>query len=73
LDDLGELPSFDDLTFSDVVAGLREVLDFISELEGLDFLDTEIPILEVRLGDLLEFGSDFLEFIEDFENNFAGT
>jgi Ca2+-binding RTX toxin-like protein len=73
LDDLGELPSFDDLTFSDVVAGLREVLDFITELEGLDFLDTEIPILEVRLGDLLEFGSDFLEFIEDFENNFAGT
>ena len=55
------------------MAGLREVLDFISELEGLDFLDTEIPILEVRLADLLDFGSDFLEFVEDFENNFAGT
>jgi len=73
LDTLGDLPSFDDLTYTDIAAGLREVLSFITEIEGLDFLDTELPLLEVRVKDLLGFGEEFLAFVEDFENGFEGT
>ena len=73
LDDLGDLPSLEDLSFGDIISGLREALDFITRIEGLDFLDTEIPILEVKLRDLLDFGSDFLDFVDNFEENFAGT
>ena len=69
------IPSLDDLrnmSFSDVVAALGSALDFLGGLQGFEFLDEPIPLVDRSVNDLFDFVEDFSLAVEEAEQNPAG-
>ena len=74
LDGFGDLLNFQDgFSLSNIIEGLRFVVDFLDGIEGLDFLDFELPIIDLSLSDMLAFALDFGDFVVELEASGASS
>ncbi|MBI84895.1 MAG: hypothetical protein CMJ81_17005, partial [Planctomycetaceae bacterium] len=71
--DFDELLNFDEVGFSDIIAALRALADFLQQFEEFRFLDENIPVIDVSINDLLAFAEDFNDALEEMERNPTGT
>lgn len=66
---------FDDLSFDDILAGLRLVVNFIRDLDGSDgvggaiagALDFTIPVIDRSVADLIDLAGDFADRLDAAE------
>ncbi|MEL6264757.1 MAG: hypothetical protein AAFR52_03765, partial [Pseudomonadota bacterium] len=64
---------FSDVTASSVVATLRQVTSFLSSLTDADFFDQDLPLVDVSLGELLDYGQAFIDDVESVLQGTDGT
>ena len=62
-----------DLSFSDIVAGLQQILMVIDNDTGSSILDTTIPIVGVSINDVLNYAQDFATFLDQLSKDPSGT
>ncbi len=68
--DMGAIADgFDDLNFSSVLDGIESILSLLQNFDMFDFLDEPLPIIGVNLSEALNYIEDFLDFLDDLENN----
>ena len=72
--DLSIYDALSSLTFSDIVDGLQEVLDFLVELQGVDgslaaILDQPLPLLNQSATELLVIADDFAALVDELAAN----
>jgi Ca2+-binding RTX toxin-like protein len=60
---------FDDLNFSSIIDGLQSLLDLLLRFSMFDFLDEPLPIIGITLNETLQYIEDFLDFLDELENN----
>ncbi|MCC7333449.1 MAG: right-handed parallel beta-helix repeat-containing protein [Pirellulaceae bacterium] len=60
---LGNLPSFSDLRFDDVLTGLEALASALIEMGKQDYAAVEIPLLGVSAGSLLDVGKDLRNLV----------
>ncbi|HXV74786.1 MAG TPA: hypothetical protein VD788_00590, partial [Candidatus Polarisedimenticolaceae bacterium] len=68
-----DLLNFDDIGFSDILAALRALVDFLEQFEEFGFLNEDIPLINVSINDMLSFAEDFEAALDEVESNPAGT
>ncbi|MBL8385220.1 MAG: exo-alpha-sialidase, partial [Burkholderiales bacterium] len=68
-----ELVNFDDIGFDDIVAALQALVDFLVQFEELEFLQADIPVINVSIADVLAFAGDFADALDEVEANPAAT
>ena len=73
--DIGDLIAFDnvDFDFDSILDGLLALSDFLGELEGFEFLNAPIPLINLSVNDLVDYADRFRDAINDARNNPAGT
>ena len=71
--DLGDLPDLSDLSFADIIAALQALSNFLGQFESFGFLNTDLPIINESVNDLLAFAGDFAQTLEEAKNNPAGS
>ncbi|MEB3829160.1 proprotein convertase P-domain-containing protein [Phormidium sp. CCY1219] len=70
---LSELLDFQEFDFAQVVEVLQEVATFLSDrFESLPAMQNDLPLVGVRVADLLTFTDKFAEVVSEFEQNPAG-
>ncbi|MEX2149864.1 MAG: LEPR-XLL domain-containing protein [Steroidobacteraceae bacterium] len=75
------LDRFRDLSFEDIVEGLRLLVDFLRGLDGsgsagsavAGALDFELPLIDRSIADLVDIAGDFAEKLEAIEADPAGS
>ena len=68
------LNRFRDLSLSDIIAGLRIVVDFLDDLPGVsDALSFKIPVINLSARDLLDVAGDFADTLDRIEADPAGS
>ncbi len=67
--DFDDLLNFEDMDFGTIIAALEDLANFLGTLEGLDFLQDEIPLINVKPAELIGFVGKFREFIFELKNN----
>ncbi|MDX1385448.1 MAG: hypothetical protein R3190_17485, partial [Thermoanaerobaculia bacterium] len=73
LPDLGDLLDLSNLSFSDILAGLRFLSDFLGQFEAFGFLSDPIPIIDLSFNDLLSFAERFDRAVQDAEDDPGGA
>jgi len=68
-----QLPNFSEISFSQILGGLRQLSDFLGEFESFTFLDSDLPLVDVSLNDLLGYVERFNTAVEEVEKNPSGT
>ena len=67
---LEELAKFQTVDFAAIVESLQDVSQFLSDrLQGFDALQTELPLVGMKIGDLLTWTDRFATVVNDFEQN----
>jgi len=72
---LGDLFSLRDLSFSDIIDGVRLGLDYLRNLDGIElaFLNADIPLIGVNLDEILDIAAVFADLVDQFEANPAAA
>ncbi|NIS87800.1 MAG: hypothetical protein GWN88_23345, partial [Nitrospinaceae bacterium] len=71
--DLDELLNFEDFSFEDILAALQAFTAFLGQFEAFGFLDTDLPVLNESINDLLGYADDFLARVNEAQSNPAGN
>lgn len=71
--DLTDLVNFKDISFSDILDALSDLAAFLSSIEGLDFLDQKIPLINKSASELLSFADKFTTALDEITSDPAGT
>ncbi len=66
---LDSLKGISHLGFADIVAGLQAVLGVIDNQTGSSILTTPIPLIGLSLHDVLDYATDFANFITELQND----
>jgi len=66
LEGFDELLDFRDLSIDDVLGALTGAVDFLTTFETFDFLDTDLPLIDRSVADLLDLATQFNEFVAGF-------
>ena len=67
------LGDFNCLTFTDVIAALDGLADQLSELKAFRFLGEPLPLVNISIGDILDFAADLADAIQGLANGNAQT
>ncbi|HET6572537.1 MAG TPA: hypothetical protein VFG68_02965, partial [Fimbriiglobus sp.] len=68
------LDRFRDLSLSDIIAGLRIVVDFLDDLPAVsNALQFKIPVINLSVRDLLDVAGDFADTLDRIEADPAGS
>jgi Ca2+-binding RTX toxin-like protein len=70
---LDDILNFEGLNFDSILAALQGVLNYLSSLKGLEFLNYKLPILNASASDLLDFTKDFADDLQKLRDNPVGT
>ena len=74
LPNFGDLFNFKDMSFADIIAAIQVGVQwFDSALAGTSFYNTEIPVVNRSVADVLTFIDDTLERVEEALDNPAGA
>lgn len=57
--------SFEEISFWDIIQGLEDVVDQLSELSAFGFLDEKIPLIDLSLHDLVDYAGQFADLVEE--------
>jgi hypothetical protein len=68
-----DLLHFDDIGFADIVAALQALAEFLSQFEEFEFLNQDIPLINVSVNDLIGFADEFAAALDEVQSNPAGT
>jgi outer membrane protein OmpA-like peptidoglycan-associated protein/Ca2+-binding RTX toxin-like protein len=78
LDEL--LDSLKNLSFDDIIAVLRLLVDMLQSLDGSDdgsplagVFGLELPVIDRSIGDLVDLSGDFLDFVDELAANPTGS
>ena len=71
--DLGDLPSFDDLSFDSILEALKQLASFLSSIQGFELFDQDIPLINKSVNDLMGLADTFTQALSDIENDPAAT
>ncbi len=71
--DLGGLPDFSNLSFDDIIKVLQSLAAFLGQFESFGFLNTDLPVINKSINDLLAFADDFAKAVEEAQANPAGS
>ncbi|HND51953.1 MAG TPA: hypothetical protein PLV92_06135, partial [Pirellulaceae bacterium] len=68
LPDLSRVFDFSQITFEDIIAGIRTGLDFLQDsLQDEPFYNTALPVINQSLADVFQFADDFASQLDDAE------
>jgi Ca2+-binding RTX toxin-like protein len=71
------LSQFRDFSFDDIVAALQLVVDFLDGIKDSgvagEVFNFQIPLINRSVGDLIDAGDEFLDFVEELSDNPAGS
>jgi Ca2+-binding RTX toxin-like protein len=70
---LDDILNFEGLNFDSILAALQGVLNYLSSLKGLGFLNNKLPIVNASASDLLDFTKDFADDLQKLRDNPVGT
>ncbi|KGM48448.1 matrixin family metalloprotease [Pseudooceanicola atlanticus] len=75
LPDFGALSDvgFGSFDLDTLLDALEMLASFLSEMEGLEFMDVDIPVIDRSLSDLFSLASDLRDFIDGLRENPAGS
>ncbi|MCX7893546.1 MAG: PA14 domain-containing protein, partial [Burkholderiales bacterium] len=68
-----QLANFQNFGFADVLAALRALVDFLQQFQEFGFLNESIPLINVKIGDILSFADDFAAALDQVAANPAAT
>lgn len=71
--DLHGLGDFNCLTFLDVVNALDGLADQLEGMKGFGFLSQPIPLINISIGDILDFASDLADAIQGLASGDGAT
>lgn len=66
---LGELLAFEHLGPTDLLAGLSELAGLLDGLTGIDALDSELPLIQRSVNDMIDLGDRFATALRGFTEN----
>jgi len=69
----GDLAKFGEITFTDILALIGEIAEFLTRFETFGFLDEPLPLINKSVNDLVGYADRFLSAVQEFEANPAGT
>ncbi|WP_375173688.1 matrixin family metalloprotease [Pseudooceanicola sp.] len=69
LDDLG----FDSFDLDTILRALEMLADVLGEIEGFEFLDVKLPVIDKSLSDLFSLADDIRDFVQGLRDNPAGS
>lgn len=61
---LGGLSNFNCLTYLDILQNLSTLADRLQEMQGFGFLGKDIPLLNLSIGDILDYAGNIAEMVE---------
>ncbi|WP_428938046.1 hypothetical protein [Fontivita pretiosa] len=65
--------NFEGLTFDTILAALQQVVDYLGKLRGFGFLNNDLPLLNVSVGEALDYAQRFNEKLQQLRDNPAGS
>ena len=71
--DMDPLLDFEHLSFANIVDGLGGVRDFLSSVADFGFLGDPLPLVNLSVGDIVDFAASFVAAIDDLATNPAST
>jgi len=72
-DDADLLLDFTELGEMDFVSAFGEVAGYIAGLEGISFLNEEIPVLNVSVAEIADYAAKFAELVQRFQADPSGS
>ncbi len=73
LPDVADLLKFEDISFSNILDALSDLLNFLKGIEGLEFLDQKIPLINKSASDLLSLADKLTTALDEITSDPAGT
>jgi len=70
---LGALLNFGNLDFDTILQALQQVYDYLLSISSNSVLAKELPLINMSVGEVLDFAREFGRIIDEFENNPAAT
>ena len=70
LDGLADFGGFD---FDTILAAVEGIVQYLRTISGEGLLGTELPLINVSVGDALDFAEKLAEVVQNLRNNPAGT
>lgn len=62
---IGPLGNFSCLTLAAIISAADQLVDDLETIEGLSFLDHDLPLINISVGDLLDTAGDLARFFAD--------
>ena len=70
---LGPLPSFNCLSFTDIVIALDSLAHELDQFKAFSFLKDPLPLINISIGQILDFASDLAQAIQGLANGNGET
>lgn len=68
---LADLQSFTEFNFTKLIRALNAVADALGQWSAFDFLDANIPLIDMSVNDMLDYATQFADLIEAAANTRA--